>query len=213
MLRAHTPAAFAILFLIVGCDDTSKDEEIARLKAQLAENQGKAAPVVATVAAAQPSAPAPAPEPAITAQQVCEHLAVLAKPANKQVDVAKCAKDGAPHEAQPKFQEQARCTLGAQTWAEQRLRCQGQEAVLQTFKGKGQHTVRPFKVADKWEIKWDAKGDIFQVMLYAADGEMLDIVANQQGSGTGSAFRPKGGEYYLTMNAMGSWTVEIVQLP
>ena len=66
--------------------------------------------------------------------------------------------------------------IAAQTYAEQRLKCQGKEAVVHTFKGKGTQTVRPFKVANKWEVRWDAKGDIFQVMLYDSAGELVDLV-------------------------------------
>lgn len=215
----NTPAApwslVCILALTVACDDGSKDAEIARLKAELAKKEAAPAP---DVAAAVPSAdakpePEPAPEPKVTAKQMCEHFGELAKADGKELDVADCTKQGESHEGSPKFQEQARCVLQSKTYAEQRLKCQGKEAVVKTFKGKGQQTVRPFTVADKWEIRWDANGAIFQAMLHNADGDLVDIVANQQGKGTGSAYRPKGGEYYLQMNAMGSWTVEIVQLP
>ena len=80
------------------------------------------------------------------------------------------------------------------------------------FEGSGMQTTRPFEVDDKWEIQWDASGMIFQVFLYDSSGSLQGIVANQQGAGTGSSFQPTGGEYYLEINAMGNWEIEIVDV-
>jgi hypothetical protein len=79
------------------------------------------------------------------------------------------------------------------------------------FEGSGQSTTRPFTVPDGWEIQWDA-GDFIQIYVYEAGGELNGIAANQQGSGSGSAFQASGGSYYLQMNAMGSWTVRVVDV-
>lgn len=83
---------------------------------------------------------------------------------------------------------------------------------IQEFSGSGQHTTRPFTVPDGWEIQWDASGDIFQIYVYKANGDLDGIAANQQGPGKGSAYQPKGGSYYLMMNAMGTWKVKVVKV-
>jgi hypothetical protein len=149
MLRGNRSVWPLLLALVVpvGCDDGSKNAEIARLEAELAKCQSRSQPSAAT------TSPTAAP---------------------------KTRRD---------------------------------EVVVTTFKGNGAQAVRPFKVEDRWEIRWNANGMLFQAMLHSADGSLVGIVANQQGTGKGSAFRPKGGEYFLKTNAMGSWTIEIVQLP
>lgn len=81
-----------------------------------------------------------------------------------------------------------------------------------TFSGSGAKNTRPFTVNGRWEIRWNARGSIFQLFLYSEDGTMLGVPANQQGAGTGSSFQPRGGTYYLQVNAIGSWNLEIVPL-
>ena len=85
------------------------------------------------------------------------------------------------------------------------------EVEITRFEGSGQSTTRPFTVPDGWEIQWDAS-DFIQIYVYEASGELSGIAANQQGSGSGSAFQPSGGSFYLQMNAMGSWTVRVVDV-
>ncbi len=87
-----------------------------------------------------------------------------------------------------------------------------EDTVIQTFTGSGGKNTRPFVVKDGWEIQWDARGDIFQLFLYRADGEMEGVPANQQGSGKGASYQAKGGQYYLQVNAIGNWTINIVQV-
>jgi len=90
--------------------------------------------------------------------------------------------------------------------------------VVQTFTGSGGQTTRPFTVSDRWEIEWDARGDIFQLYLYDADGGMetpmgevpRGVPANQMGPGTGSSYQSRGGSYYLQVNAMGDWKIDIL---
>lgn len=86
-----------------------------------------------------------------------------------------------------------------------------QDTVVKTFTGSGGKNTRPFTVKDGWEIQWDAKGDIFQLFLYTANGDMVDVPANQQSSGKGASYQAKGGEYYLQVNAIGNWAIEVVQ--
>ena len=86
-----------------------------------------------------------------------------------------------------------------------------QDVVVQTFSGSGGLNTRPFTVKDGWEIQWDAKGDIFQLYLYTSGGDMEGVPANQQGSGKGASYQAKGGNYYLQVNALESWTIKIIQ--
>jgi len=87
------------------------------------------------------------------------------------------------------------------------------EGVIQKFSANGQRNLRPFIVKDKWEIQWDSKGSFLSITIYTADGRMLDVAATHKGSGSGSSYQPKGGEYYLQVSGTGDWTVTVVQLP
>ncbi len=86
-----------------------------------------------------------------------------------------------------------------------------QDTVVKEFSGSGGKNTSPFSVKDGWEIQWDAKGDIFQLFLYTAKGDMGGVPANQQGSGKGSSYQAKGGQYYLQVNAIGNWAIKVVQ--
>ena len=87
-----------------------------------------------------------------------------------------------------------------------------QDTIIQTFTGSGIQNTRPFTVQDGWEVQWNTSGDIFQIFVYTAGGDIVGVAANQQGPGEGASYQPKGGRYYLQMNAMGTWTVKVVQL-
>ncbi|MGR3178522.1 MAG: hypothetical protein ACUZ8E_10740 [Candidatus Anammoxibacter sp.] len=86
------------------------------------------------------------------------------------------------------------------------------DTTIKTFTGSGGKNTRPFQVVPGWEIQWDAKGDIFQLYLYTADGSLSGVPANQQGSGKGSSYQAKGGSYYLQVNAIGRWEINIIQI-
>jgi len=86
------------------------------------------------------------------------------------------------------------------------------DRVVAKYSGSGMKTTRPFTVDSSWEIQWKASGMIFQVYLQSEDGQMVDILANQQGEGEGSSYNPKAGTYYLEINAMGEWEVKIVEV-
>jgi len=84
--------------------------------------------------------------------------------------------------------------------------------IVVEYSGSGMKTTRPFTVNSSWEIQWEAHGMIFQVYLYSEDGQLVDVLANQQGEGKGSSYSPKTGSYYLEVNAMGNWEVKIVKV-
>jgi hypothetical protein len=88
-----------------------------------------------------------------------------------------------------------------------------EDKVLYSWSGNGIQTTRPFKVSGRWELQWKSDGQYFGVYLYSGSGEMITILANQQGAGSGSAFYPKLGEYYLSTNAFGAWKIQIVSVP
>jgi hypothetical protein len=87
------------------------------------------------------------------------------------------------------------------------------EMVVASYEGKGQKKPQPFTVRDRWEVRWKAKGTMFAMTLYTADGEYVDLLANSMGADESSAFVPKGGEYYLDIRGIGRWSVQVVQLP
>ena len=86
------------------------------------------------------------------------------------------------------------------------------DTVIQSIQGSDSQTTRPFTVEGPWEIQWEASGDIFQIYLYSSSGDLEGVPANQMGPGSGSAFQPKGGSFYLQMNALGSWNVTVVSV-
>ena len=86
------------------------------------------------------------------------------------------------------------------------------DTVIKSFSGTGMQTTRPFEVNGPWECQWKAKGMLFQIELYTADGSLVNIIANQLGSGNGSSYQPKGGKYYIEINSIGDWKVNIVQI-
>ncbi|MCF8307415.1 MAG: hypothetical protein K9I68_00245 [Bacteroidales bacterium] len=87
-----------------------------------------------------------------------------------------------------------------------------QEKIIKNFSGSGGKNTRPFEVDDGWELQWNAEGDFFQIYLYNADGSLKGVPANQQGDGEGNSYQANGGKYYLQINAIGEWDVNIVQL-
>jgi len=78
-----------------------------------------------------------------------------------------------------------------------------QGAVIKMFSGSGGRNTQPFVTTSPWEIQWNAQGDIFQLYLYTASGDMVGSPASQQGSEKGSSYQPKAGKYYLQVNALG----------
>lgn len=83
---------------------------------------------------------------------------------------------------------------------------------VQTYEGNGLQNLRPFTVNDHWEVRWNARGDFFSLYLHDEHGNLVDVHANQSGAGSDSTYTPRGGRYYYQVNAIGPWTLEIVQL-
>lgn len=88
-----------------------------------------------------------------------------------------------------------------------------QEVEVASYSGTGTQSMRPFTVGDGWEVQWDFTGDILQIYLNDASGELVGVPANQQGSGSGASYQGQGGTFYIETNAMGDWTIRIVDVP
>jgi len=71
--------------------------------------------------------------------------------------------------------------------------------------------LRPFKVKDKWEVRWDSSKDI-TVWLNDEKGQPLERLASSK-AGSGSTFHPTGGSYFLKIISSGDWTITVIQLP
>lgn len=77
------------------------------------------------------------------------------------------------------------------------------------FSGRGGKNTRPFSVNTPWEITWDASGSIFQLYLYDMNGNLIGVPANQLNAGKGSSFQVAKGNFYLQVNAIGNWNMQI----
>jgi len=89
------------------------------------------------------------------------------------------------------------------------------DPIIKAYSGNGMQTTRPFIVKTAWEIQWDAKDDgtgviYFGITLWEGDGTPIGIIANQNKPGKGSFYNPKGGTFYLTINAIADWEIKIV---
>ena len=88
-------------------------------------------------------------------------------------------------------------------------------SIIKSYSGNGTQTTRPFVVKTSWEMQWDTKAEdfmLFQVYLYDGDGNLVNIVANQTKPGKGSCYSPKGGTFYLNINAVADWEIKIVEV-
>jgi hypothetical protein len=87
----------------------------------------------------------------------------------------------------------------------------GAEEVIKEFSGTDTFSTKPFTVPDNWEIQWESKGQYLQILVNTENSIPLGFVADQMGPGAGSSVQPKGGTYYLYMNASGDWKVKILK--
>ena len=143
-----------------------------------------------------PAAPAPVePTPAPVAPQV-EQKSPPA-PVEPKVEQTEARPPAAPVE--PATQSQA---VGEEV-----------TVVVAEYSGNGLQTTRPFTVDGPWEVQWSSD-EFIQIFLSNADQEEAfpNIIANQIASGSGSAYQPRGGSYYLKVNAAGNWRIKVVAI-
>lgn len=81
-------------------------------------------------------------------------------------------------------------------WAALFLPAAAQTNTVQEFSGSGATTTGLFKVADRWEVRWNAR-QVISVAVMSSDGA---IVAGAAGVLRGSLFVPLGGQYYLKIS-------------
>jgi hypothetical protein len=86
------------------------------------------------------------------------------------------------------------------------------DPILAELSGSGGRNTRPFTAPAAWEIQWNAQGQVFQIYVYSEVGELVGVAANQLGAGKGTSYQPRGGRYYLQVNATGSWTIRVVEV-
>jgi hypothetical protein len=88
-----------------------------------------------------------------------------------------------------------------------------QDVIRQEWQGSGLQTTRPFHMPGSWEFQWESAG-FFQVMLYhrgeSAGEAFPTVIANQLKAGSGKSYVDSGGDYYLVINAMESWSAKAV---
>ncbi len=83
--------------------------------------------------------------------------------------------------------------------------------IIAKFRGTDIRNTKPFSVNSPWEVKWDAKGNVFNIYLYSEDGTLINVLGNQNDPGEGSSYFPKSGKYYFSVSTVGDWSVEVVK--
>lgn len=88
------------------------------------------------------------------------------------------------------------------------------ESIIKNYSGNGTQTTRPFTVDSAWEMQWYLKDEGFVLFMVG----VMDEKGNQVGAGSqsipgkGSSYIPKGGTYYLSINAVADWEIKIVEV-
>ncbi len=87
------------------------------------------------------------------------------------------------------------------------------ETVLAQWSGQGIMTTRPFHMDKEWELQWTASG-LFSIHLVTigSDDTTGELIANQVG-GSSTSFVPRGGDYYLRIDATDQWSLRAVSVP
>lgn len=82
---------------------------------------------------------------------------------------------------------------------------------VRRIEGAGSHTSRPFRVDGPWELKWSSQS-IMSIALRDVNGTHVGHYMSTMSGGTGSAYQPKGGVFYLEATGAGSWTLEVIAI-
>lgn len=80
------------------------------------------------------------------------------------------------------------------------------------WEGNGAKTTEPFKInGAMWRIKWKNSGLVLQVFLYRTNGDLVSIPVNTSEKGEDVSYVYEKGEFYVTINAVGKWRIDIEQ--
>jgi len=85
------------------------------------------------------------------------------------------------------------------------------DEIIQQTNANGSRNLRPFTVADNWEIQWDSKAGI-HIGIHRPDGELVAEGGSSMKPGQGNSYHPRRGTYYLEVTSMDDWTVTVTQL-
>ncbi|QPM69066.1 hypothetical protein [Atribacter laminatus] len=85
--------------------------------------------------------------------------------------------------------------------------------VIKSWNGNGIKNTESFTIkSDEWRIKWTNKGMLFQIYVYPKDEDafsFFDMAANTTEPCSDVSYFHKPGEYYLTISAIGNWSVAV----
>ena len=86
------------------------------------------------------------------------------------------------------------------------------DQLVNEWSGLGRQTTRPFTVDGPWEVQWTWRGSgAFGIRAHTSGRITSDGLAYQREPGSGSAYHPKPGTYYLEIDGTGSWTIRAVR--
>ena len=80
---------------------------------------------------------------------------------------------------------------------------------IKEWQGNGIKTTEKFTVGSEWAISWTTKAGILQIYVYASDGELFNLAANTMIAGSDISYFHKAGTYYLEINALQPYTVQV----
>lgn len=104
---------------------------------------------------------------------------------------------GSPKPAQPATQQEAQPEAPPQ-WG-----------TVKEWSGSGIKTTETFTIRDRqWRIHWTGS-DLIQIFVYTESGDMAGLAANVVNGGSDVSYQRGAGDYYLTINASGTWRVKV----
>lgn len=78
------------------------------------------------------------------------------------------------------------------------------------WQGSGVKTTEPFEITGSmWRINWENLGSILQVYLYKTSGELVTLPVNTLEKGQDVSYIYEKGEFYLTISAIGRWSIKV----
>lgn len=79
-----------------------------------------------------------------------------------------------------------------------------------TFKGNGAKKSEPFIVSgSRFKITYDCSGDLCQAFIFKVGSQLPQVVMNSVGAIKDETIMYGSGEYYLSANTMGSYTMTV----